>query len=145
MEVSMQYSQFIPDILLFLICFSFYKFVKHLFKKENMKIKNMYLSLSLEDIDILKLNEYQIIENKRKMWSLKGKIVSITPKRKYYYIDVIWYDNLPNHTNYEDFHCGKLRLTKQQVEDLNIEIDKFVNILIIPNKQEKMVVIGLLT
>lgn len=137
--------QFIPAIIFYLLCFGLYIFIKHLFKKEDMKIKNMYLNLSKEDIELLKFTECQIIENKRKMWSQKGKIVRITPKRKYHYIDVIWYQDLPKHTHYENFHSGKLRLNTQQIEDFNIEIGKFVDVVIIPNKQEKMVAIGLLT
>lgn len=137
--------QFIPAIIFYLLCFGLYIFIKHLCKKEDMKIKNMYRSQSREDIELLKLTECQIIENKRKMWSQKGKIVSITHKRKYHYIDVIWYQDLLKHTNYENFHSGKLCLSTQQMEYFDIEIGKFIDVVIIPNKQEKMVAIGLLT
>ncbi len=125
-------------------CFMYFIFITSIIfstKKRNNSVKNILLSLSNEDIEFLKDNQIEPIENKRKIWKQKGRIISIKRTKKHYYITVIFFHLLlSNHPTYNNFHTCKIKLTHEQFTTLNFTINQIVTLCVIPNKAEKLAI-----
>ncbi len=132
--------------ILLCICFIFfiglYKFgVVYLKKRELDYVKSIYLTLTNEEIQKLKLNEIEIIEHKRKMWKQTGKIIGFSETSNKVIFTVVWYNDKSFYVpSYNNFYVSKVKLSKAEQELHNFKENQQVSLLVIPNKQEKMVV-----